>query len=56
MVLIERWEYKIEKTDKDHVPDLNALGWEGWELVAVVPIAQGSFQDYKYFFKRKLRK
>jgi len=50
-----KWEYHIEKTERDYIPDINTLGLEGWELVAVVPLVQEhGWQDYKYFFKRKI--
>lgn len=46
-----RWEYlKIEKTMD--VDDLNKLGAEGWELVAVVSPAHFVLH---YFFKREAR-
>lgn len=45
-----RWEYMtITKTLKNE--ELNALGAEGWELVAVV--SPGHFVLH-YFFKREL--
>ena len=45
------WEYlKIEKTMD--VDDLNKLGAEGWELVAVVSPAHFVLH---YFFKREAR-
>lgn len=49
------WQYLIEITGKKYTPDLDKLGNEGWELVCVVPlIKEKGFQDYKYFFKRKV--
>ena len=51
----EMWEYKITRTTEEYTPDLNALGQKGWELVTVVSISNDTWQDYKYFFKRKLR-
>ncbi len=52
-----RWEYNVVKTSKDYQPDINALGWEGWGLIAVVPThEEAGFQNYKMFFKRELKK
>jgi hypothetical protein len=41
--MITKWEYRSERFDTDVytseaiVRDLNGLGYEGWELVAVTP-------------------
>lgn len=50
---MKKWEYMIEVTTKDYIPDLNKLGNEGWELITVVTLhVEEGIQDYKYFFKR----
>jgi hypothetical protein len=41
----DRWEYHIETTAHPEVARLNALGADGWELVAVHP-------DGSLLFKR----
>lgn len=53
---LKKWEYNIERTERNYVPDINKLGKEGWELVCVVPIqSEIGWQDYKFFFKRELK-
>lgn len=51
---MDKWEYKIEATTREHGVDLNKLGEEGWELVTVVSMnKEAGWQDYKYIFKRR---
>jgi hypothetical protein len=68
---MQKWEYQAIATkgkriqawtsiryEWEPIPDLNEMGEEGWELVAVVPIAgfdQGNIItiELKYFFKRQ---
>lgn len=45
------WEYLMVELTMN-TDELNALGKEGWELVAVV--SPGHFK-FHYFFKRELR-
>jgi hypothetical protein len=50
------WEYKAVTSRYGTDPvDLNALGAEGWELVAVTSVGKVSEQGgfYGYYFKRR---
>jgi hypothetical protein len=68
-MLPSRWEYRIvthqqyglddPKNARDqrqvHLDELNALGSEGWELVAAVPVADiDGLVEVRYVFKRIL--
>jgi len=54
----EKWEYKIIQNmallggDKKLIPELNALGQEGWEAVAVSAKSEGAIE--RVLLKRKL--
>ena len=53
--MAKKFEYWIEATFKGHIPNLNKLGSERWELVCIVPVQkEEGFQDYKYVFKREV--
>lgn len=50
---MQKWEYKLAEI-YDHIQrELNRLGEEGWELVAVAFNDKGSIQSY--LFKRLLK-
>lgn len=48
------WEYKVVNSNKGSPPkDINELGIEGWELVAVRNITfSGNSMNAEYIFKR----
>ncbi len=54
----EKWEYKIIQNmaimggDKKLIPELNALGQEGWEAVAVSSKSEGVIE--RVLLKRRL--
>ena len=60
---MKKWEYLVEKTSRKYNLDLDELGSHGWELIAVIPLAQEkgiipiaqeqAHQDYKYIFKKR---
>lgn len=45
---MQKWEYKILKDPSEY--HLNALGMEGWELVAVTAAATGYDSDVVFVF------
>lgn len=49
-----QWEYKVVNSNKGSPPkDINELGIEGWELVAVRNITfGGNSMNAEYIFKR----
>lgn len=68
---MEKWEYKVftpkmegwikKKVSEATFEDLDALGKEGWELVAVTPVTAnmgtswgGTTASFVFFFKRKI--
>lgn len=48
------WEYRVVNSNKGTPPkDINELGIEGWELVAIRnPIFDGNSLNAEYIFKR----
>jgi hypothetical protein len=61
-----KWEYRQEVLCRDTTASvsnriagstelLNRLGRDGWELVAVIPTAEGAQQCWTHTFKRRLR-
>jgi hypothetical protein len=54
----EKWEYKIIQNmalmggDKKLIPELNALGQEGWEAIAVGSKSEGVIE--RVLLKRRL--
>lgn len=63
---MKKWEYLVEKTSWKYNLDLDELGSHGWELIAVIPLAQEKgiipiaqeqgHHDYKYIFKKRKRR
>ena len=47
----QRWEYNVTSRSAMSEEELNAVGAEGWELVAVVVFAE----KMQFFFKRARR-
>ncbi len=45
----QKWEYKFTTQGEQ---EANALGDEGWELVAVTPNSDAAPSGYHYYFKR----
>lgn len=54
----EKWEYKVVQNmalmggDKKLLPELNALGQEGWEAISVSSKSDGNIE--RVLFKRRL--
>ena len=49
---MKKWEYKILECHRTE-DDLNMLGSDGWELVAVIPETDDNY--IAYFLKREIQ-
>lgn len=50
--LPRRWEYKVLAKVRDPERELNALGAQGWELVAIDSAPTGTVAASRYVLKR----
>lgn len=53
---INQWEYNLVETDQNNSITLNKFGFDGWELVSVIPIQKREgWTDFRFYFKRELQ-